>query len=129
MGHDTETNVLGRVLVRLWVRQWLHDSVFNTAVAVSDGRDAGRWLKRAIAVHFKKRVIAMGKLKVWLDSKGNAFHDSCFDSGESKEGYEEADLNNLDADAECEACSAPIFAQPDDDDDDTDDDDDSDDAA
>lgn len=67
----------------------------------------------------------MGKLKVWIESTtGKAFHDTCFDKDESRDGYEEANLNELDDEVECEACGNMVFNAPDDDSDDDDDDED-----
>jgi len=119
-------NVVARAMVRVRIRRFL-------ATLASDspaGRDVVRWLKRAVAVNNKRRKIDMGKLKVMLETAtGKVYHDKCFDEGESRDGYEEADLNELDADVECESCSAPIFGGPDNDDDPDDDDDESDDET
>lgn len=56
-------------------------------------------------------------LKCWIDkATGNVYHDKCFEPGESKVGFTEADLNQLPIDAACESCNGQIFGDVDDED-------------
>lgn len=52
----------------------------------------------------------MGKNTVWKASDGHLYHDSCFDEGETREGYEEVDRDDLDESDECESCGG-LFAK------------------
>jgi len=55
----------------------------------------------------------MGKTKVWKDASGAMYHDECFEDGESREGFELVDLNDLEDDDACESCGGEFLAGPD----------------
>lgn len=64
----------------------------------------------------KKRGEAMPmpgtKAKVWRSATGLMFHDKCFDTDESREGFTPVDLNDLEEDDTCEACSGTFLNGP-----------------
>lgn len=60
-------------------------------------------------------------VKVWRGEKGELFHDSCFEEGESKEGYKQVSLDDLEEDDSCETCGGEFVSGPADDSDDDDD--------
>ena len=60
--------------------------------------------------------------KVWRDTKGKLFHDECFESGETRDGYKAVTLDELDDDDACESCGGMILAEVEEDDEDEDDD-------
>lgn len=63
-------------------------------------------------------------MKIWRNKHGDLFHDSCFEVGESRDGYTLVErLDELDEDDFCEACSIEFLASSSDDDDDEDEDD------
>ena len=53
---------------------------------------------------------------VWKDKEGRLFHDACFTQGETRDGYDQVDLNNLEEDETCDNCGGGFFSGPADDD-------------
>lgn len=47
--------------------------------------------------------------KVWRDEHGNLFHDACFEEGESREGYVEVDVDEVDGDETCKSCGGNFY--------------------
>ena len=69
----------------------------------------------------------MAGIKVWRNDKsGDLYHDSCFEEGESRDGFTVVDkpLDELEDTDACESCGGVFLSGflPSDDDDDTDDD-------
>lgn len=47
---------------------------------------------------------------IWRSKQGELFHNDCFEEGESKDGYTEVKLADLEEDDECESCGGVFLA-------------------
>jgi len=57
------------------------------------------------AVNINHRGMPMPAMsKVWRNASGEMFHDACFEAGESRAGFTEIMLNDLEADDDCDSC-------------------------
>ena len=81
-------------------------------VEVNRSREAERRRKQ----QNRRKAMPETSKRVWRNDKtGLYFHDECFETDESREGYSPVNLNALEETDSCESCDGPFLVGPADD--------------